>query len=308
MKRQRGFIIQIKDLRNLSNFSPASTNRGEAKQGITANGIKRIASIAMILDHIGYLCSCAGPREVAVDFCRVLRAAGRISFPLFCFLLAEGMQRTTSVNRYISRLLLCAAISQYPYTLFFGRGKARVLKHEFASIGLWVLCVISAMYLYIAVADRLRFSTTSCLILCLLMFSTGCGDAKLSVLFTYVSAALLIISLSVMSVSRIPVMIGVGAAILFGRYFSYGTGGIIFPAVLWLFRDNRTWQSLSVVSWAIMEYSDCPLFSFCAATSAVCVLLYTGERGDNVFPKGFSYWLYPGHLLLLSVLRDLFYP
>ena len=308
MKRQRGFIIQIKDLRNLSYFSPASINRGEAKQGITANGIKRIASIAMILDHIGYLCSCAGPVDGALDFCRVMRAAGRISFPLFCFILAEGMRRTTSIKRYISRLLLCAAISQYPYALFFGRGEARILKHELAPIGLWLLCVISAMRLYTTVADRLRFSISSCLVLCLLIFSTEYGEAKLSVLCTYVSAALLITSLSAMRVSRIPVILGVGAAILFGRYFSYGTGGIIFPSVLWLFRDNRTWQSLSVVSWAIIEYSDCPLFSFCAATSAVCVLLYTGKRGGNMFPKGFSYWLYPGHLLLLSVLRDLFHP
>lgn len=308
MKRKRGFIIRIKDLRNLSPFSPALTNRGEAKKGITANGIKRIASIAMILDHIGYLCSCAGPVEGALDFCRVMRAAGRISFPLFCFLLAEGMRRTTSIKRYISRLLLCAAISQYPYALFFGRGEESALKHELASISVWMLCVISAMCLYITVADRLRFSTTTCLVLCLLIFSTEYGDAKLSVLCTYVSAVLLVTSLSAIRVSRIPVMIGVGAAILFGRYFSYGTIGIFFSVIMWLFRDNRIWQSLSVVSWAIIEYSDYPLFLFCAATSAVCVLLYTGKRGDNIFPKGFSYWLYPGHLLLLSVLRDLFQP
>lgn len=73
--------------------------------------LRTVAVILMLLDHIGY---CTG--SVA------LRVVGRLSFPLFAFLLANGYRHTRSVPRYAIRLFLFALISEIPYDLCFNGG------------------------------------------------------------------------------------------------------------------------------------------------------------------------------------------
>ena len=80
------------------------------KFGISQEGLKLIACVTMLMDHIG-----------AVFFPPVvwLRIIGRISFPIYCFLLSEGIRHTRSPVKYALRLLLVAVISEYPYDLLF---------------------------------------------------------------------------------------------------------------------------------------------------------------------------------------------
>lgn len=63
----------------------------------------------MLIDHIGFLFF---PDQM------LWRLIGRISFPLFAFLIAEGFLKTKNVENYLKRLLLFAGISQLPYSLF----------------------------------------------------------------------------------------------------------------------------------------------------------------------------------------------
>lgn len=75
-------------------------------------GLKLIACLTMLLDHIGaVICPSVG-----------LRIIGRISFPIFCFLLTEGMAHTRSPKKYLCRLACAAVLSEIPFDLlFFGR-------------------------------------------------------------------------------------------------------------------------------------------------------------------------------------------
>lgn len=70
--------------------------------------LKMVAIITMIIDHIGLFFF---PHIV------FLRIIGRISFPLFAFLLANGARHTKNINAYLKRLFIFACISQIPFLL-----------------------------------------------------------------------------------------------------------------------------------------------------------------------------------------------
>lgn len=84
-----------------------------SKGGLTSFHLKVIGIAAMLCDHIGV---------VFLPELTFLRIIGRISFPIFAFLLVEGYFHTKSIPKYMSRLLLMAFISEVPYDLvMFGR-------------------------------------------------------------------------------------------------------------------------------------------------------------------------------------------
>lgn len=72
--------------------------------------IKIIACLTMVLDHIKYV------YLPSSNFATLY--LGRISFPLFAFLLTEGYVHTSNLKKYIIRLSLFAIISQIPFMIF----------------------------------------------------------------------------------------------------------------------------------------------------------------------------------------------
>lgn len=74
------------------------------------NMLEWIAILTMLIDHIGYTFF---PNEY------LWRIIGRVAFPLYCFLMIIGLERTKNKKRYLKRLLLIACISQIPVYLLF---------------------------------------------------------------------------------------------------------------------------------------------------------------------------------------------
>lgn len=70
--------------------------------------IKIIAMITMLIDHAGAVDMFPG-----WEFCRMI---GRVAFPLYAFMLAQGFLHTRSRWRYLIRLLAFALVSQPIYT------------------------------------------------------------------------------------------------------------------------------------------------------------------------------------------------
>ena len=82
------------------------------KRRLSQEMLKLIACVTMLVDHIG---------ATLVPWYG-LRMIGRISFPIFCFLLVEGFHHTRNRKRYGIRLALWALLCELPYdALFFGR-------------------------------------------------------------------------------------------------------------------------------------------------------------------------------------------
>ena len=74
--------------------------------------LKIIAVVSMVIDHCAYYLMDAN--TIAYD---VMRCFGRIAFPVFAFLVAEGFAHTRNRMRYFLSLLLFAVISEVPWFL-----------------------------------------------------------------------------------------------------------------------------------------------------------------------------------------------
>lgn len=99
-----------------------------AKKGLSQEWLKIIACVTMLLDHIGaifvndlfYAAVEAGSGAgTLLQLEELLRSVGRLAYPIYCFLLAEGAVHTRDSRRYTLRLLFTAVLSEAPFDLAF---------------------------------------------------------------------------------------------------------------------------------------------------------------------------------------------
>ena len=82
------------------------------KRGLSQETLKLIACLTMLLDHIGAVFMPGS----------VLRDIGRLSFPIFCFLLSEGVFHTRDPRKYALRLTLGMFLAELPFDFAFYGG------------------------------------------------------------------------------------------------------------------------------------------------------------------------------------------
>ena len=85
---------------------------------MTSFEIKVLAALLMVIDHVGIILF---PNQLA------FRYIGRLSFPLFAWLLGQGEKHTKDVKAYLLRLITFALISQPIYFILFRTGQLNIL-------------------------------------------------------------------------------------------------------------------------------------------------------------------------------------
>ncbi len=117
--------------------------------------IKIIACLTMILDHIKY--------AIPITDNYFTQYLGRISFPLFAFLITEGYVHTSNLKKYYKRLIIFALISQIPFMLF----RTLVGKWQMLNIMFTLLLGLTAILIY----DKWKNKFISCLAVILIIYS-----------------------------------------------------------------------------------------------------------------------------------------
>ena len=82
---------------------------------LSGSALKIIAVLSMVADHCAYYLLDGNTWAY-----EVMRCFGRIAFPVFAFLVAEGFAHTRNRMRYFLSLLLFAVISEVPWYLLNG--------------------------------------------------------------------------------------------------------------------------------------------------------------------------------------------
>ncbi len=232
--------------------------------------LKLVAIITMIVDHVGVIFF---PGE------RWLRMIGRIAFPLFCWGIVIGAERTRNIWKYALRLLILAVVSQYPFML--------ALKHSLTQFNVIVTLLLGVLAI-IGMRYRWYYSQVWAPALALLlsaMFKMDYGWR----------GVLLIILMHLARNSR-----GGLAAMMIAFCLSWEGGGMILPLSLLSFVTSTPIEVLNRAFGMLLGMVKLQNLAILALP-----LMLIDTKSGLKLPKWFSYLAYPGHLLVLWLIEIL---
>ncbi len=80
-------------------------------KGLSGNQLKILALVCMTVDHVGLF---------LFPSCTLLRVIGRVAFPVFAYMIAEGFVHTRSRQRYFLTMSVAALLCQIVYYAAMG--------------------------------------------------------------------------------------------------------------------------------------------------------------------------------------------
>ena len=150
----------------------------EKKGILSQEGLKLVACVTMLIDHTA----------VVFGLPMWLRVIGRLAFPIYCFLISEGVAHTRSLRRYFLRLLVMAVVSEpvYDFVLYGNRtpwlhqnvlwllllGAVMVTLMERARRPEWKLLIIVSCY-FLADVLHLSYGGNGILLMALFALTRG---------------------------------------------------------------------------------------------------------------------------------------
>ncbi len=226
----------------------------KTKGFISGTGLKLIGAALMVLDHIGLF----------LPQYPILRIVGRLSFPVFCFMIAEGCKYTRHIWHYFLRIFLLGVLCQLFIYCYDGTTYQSVLITF--SLSVFLISVLRSV--------KKRCLCPSCSIACRL---------TAMLLFVVVVCAVYLLNRYV--------------------EIDYGFWGCLLPVWISLFHGTGKWDNADVqlgmlfTGLVLLSLSQGGI-QWYSLLSVPLLALYSGERGRYPM-KYFFYLFYPLHLLVL---------
>lgn len=306
------------------------------KKGISGSTLKLVAIGTMLIDHTAasvlerILYSGNNYSNTLNIIYVIMREIGRLAFPIFCFLLVEGIVHTHNKWKYAMRLAAFALISEIPFDLafygkpfFFGNQNVffTLLIGLFVMIGFgmvrdvwsgkkWIPVIAVAG---VALTGYLSIDIVSHVINFINSFLSGFGSSlfiKMNkeeyVILAVVSAVILLIVYLFMSreksLQTAGTMFADLAILIIGMKLAdfmstdYSSFGVLTIAIIYALRRNyKNSMFGGCLTLTIMSLGEATSFF-----DLILVKFYNGKRGLNL--KYLFYCFYPVHLFLLYLI------
>lgn len=223
--------------------------------------LKMIAIITMVIDHVG---------AVLFPMNMMFRYIGRISFPLFVFLLVEGSIHTRKIRKYELRMFLFAFISEIPFDLAFSNEIVNIHSQNVfwtLGIGLVMLDLIQngAFYIKQHRSDLIQ--------------EAWIESQPIPIIWQFIVVAVCSCVAQVLQTD-------------------YGAGGILMIYLVWMTHENVPAQAVSFAVIAILFFG---VVELPGVIAFLPILLYNGKKGPSA--KYIFYAFYPVHLFLLHLIQ-----
>lgn len=238
------------------------------KYGLSSFALKIIAVVTMLIDHIAMAFLAQGS-----SLYMVMRSIGRLSFPIYCFLLVEGFYHTRDKKKHLYRLLLFAVVSEVPYDMIHGHfinllGQSVMVGLLIGYIMIWILYNISMF--------RIRYPK---ILLKVFSFGTLNWITQLIAVFG-----------------------AMGLAYMLKVTYSYT--GILLIFFFYTFREYHIGKAIGNMVFNMEFYS--LGIQWLGSLSVIPIAFYNGKRGKYKW-KWFFYLFYPVHLFVLAVIKIVVY-
>lgn len=239
-------------------------NKFIQKCGLSSGALKLIAAISMVLDHV----ACAMIKDEFLY--SLFRYIGRLSFPIFCYVLVESFFYTSSKGKFLSRLILFAVISEIPYDL-------AIHKCMFYWDDQNVFWQLAAGVIVMWVSSMIKDECESL--------------TSINYLKKYLGTQVMMF-----------IAAGMGMAAMYYFKVCYSYGGILLLLLFYYLREHLVWQLIANIVVNIGLFGGNQVW---AAFAVIPMALYNGKKGIINLKWGY-YLFYPVHLLIIYIISEIF--
>ena len=204
---------------------------------LSGNQIKILALIAMTCDHAG---------KFLFPDCAILQIIGRLAYPIFAYMIAEGCTYTKNRKKYLGLLALSALLCQTVYL---------VMMHSLYQC-IMVTFTLSVVLIYLWERVRTQNSTMR---FCIALFAT---------LSVYIAAEIL-------------PRVFLGS----GFYIDYGFFGVMLPVIVYFTQGRKRKLAALAFMLALIASGSATIqwFSFAAIPILACYNQTRGKRRMKYF-------------------------
>ena len=201
-------------------------------KGLNNNQLKIIAMITMLIDHIGV---------AFFPSIKILRCIGRIAFPIYAYMIAEGCRYTKNSKKYLAMIAGMAFIFQIVYFVFMNSLYQGILVTFSLSIG--AIFAIDTFIKNKNIVNRILMA-----IIILFIFTV-------STVFPVIFKA-------------------------YGFKLDYGMWGLCFPILVY-FAPSKIWRIILSAIFLIFMSLSTNVLQWWSLLTIPLFMLYNGERGSK---------------------------